>query len=134
MTIFATAMTSGMLLALAAHLLSGRFGIALTSVLLDLFPTDANALRAAFGWWSIAGAGLAGSFLAGLLAQDGGKGRRRRLRWATGVLVFLLLAGAPYLASGQPAPNLPLQLGADLAAVALGLLTAFCGCWFALPR
>jgi MFS-type transporter involved in bile tolerance (Atg22 family) len=135
MTIFATAMTSGMLLALAALVVSGRLGISLTSVWRDLFPTDANAVRSALGWWMIAGAGFLGSFLAGLLVQDlGGRNRRRGLRRLTVALFFILLAGVPYLAAAAPAPNLPFALGANLAGFALGTLTAFCGSWFALPR
>ncbi|MPZ55111.1 MAG: hypothetical protein GEU91_01190 [Rhizobiales bacterium] len=136
MIIFATAMTSGVLLAIAAHMLSGRFGVGLTSIWRELFPTDANAVRSALGWWTIAGTGFAGSFLAGLLAQDGPRGRPRRrgLRWLIGAFAFLLLAGMPYLAIATPAPNLPYALGANLAVIALGMLTAFCGSWFALPR
>jgi hypothetical protein len=135
MTIFATAMTSGILLALAALMVSGRLGIGLTSVWRDLFPTDANAVRSALGWWMIGGAGLAGSFLAGLLVQDvDGRNRRRGLRRLTGALFFTLLAGVPYLATAAPAPNLPFSIGANLVGFALGTLMAFCGSWFALPR
>jgi len=130
MTVFAVAMTSGMLLALAAHMLSGRFGIGLTSVWQDPFPTDAHAVRSALGWWMIAGAGFAGSFGAGLLLQDG-SGRLRRL---AGLLLFLLLAAVPTFSTAAPAPNLPFALGADMAGFALGSVTAFCGSWFALPR
>jgi hypothetical protein len=43
-------------------------------------------------------------------------------------------AGAPYLAAAAPAPNLPFALGANLAAFALAMVTAFCGSWFAQPR
>ena len=130
MTIFATAMTSGVLLALAAHMLSARLGVGLTSVWQDLFPTDANAVRSALGWWMIAGAGLSGSFLAGLLARDASRGQQRLI----GILFFLLLAGMPYLAATAPAPNLQFALGANLAVFGLGTLTAFCGSWFATPR
>lgn len=136
MTIFAVAMTSGVLLALAAHMLSGRLEIGLTSVWRELFPTEANATRSALGWWTIAGAGFVGGFLAGLLAQDLSirQRRRRRLRRLIGALFFLLLAGAPYFAAATPAPNLPFALGANLAAFVLGTVTAFCGSWFALPK
>jgi hypothetical protein len=135
MTIFATAMTSGLLLALAALMVSGRLGIGLTSVWRDVFPTDANAVRSALGWWMIAGAGFIGSFLTGVLVQDvGGRNRRRGLRRLTVALFFLLLAGVPYLAAASPAPNLPFALGANLTGFALATLTAFCGSWFALPR
>jgi hypothetical protein len=132
MTIFAIAMTSGVLLALSAHMISGRLGIGLTSVWQDLFPTDANAVRSALGWWMIAGAGFVGSFLAGLLAQE--RLAARRLRRLCGTLFFLLLAVVPYLAAAVPARNLPFVLGANLTVLALGFVTAFCGSWFSLPR
>ena len=134
MTIFATAMTSGVLLAMAAHVLTGRLGIALTDVWQELFPTETQAVHSALGWWMIAGAGFTGSFLAGLLAQrhSNGQGPWRGLR-AIGVLLFLLLAGVPYLATATPARNLTLAFGANLAVFALGIVTAFCGSWFALP-
>lgn len=136
MIIFAIAMTSGLLLALAAHIVSGRLGIGLTSVWRELIPTEANAVRSALGWWMIAGAGLAGSFVAGLLAQDlaAEQRARRRLRRLIATLFFLLLAGVPFIAIALPAPSLPYALGANLAVVVLGMLTAFCGSWFALPR
>jgi hypothetical protein len=135
MTIFATATTSGVLLALAAHILTSRVGIGVTSIWQDLFPTNANAVRSALGWWTVAGAGFAGSFIAGALARDGsggqnGRGVYRLIVW----LFFLLLAAAPYLAVVTPAPNLPFALGADLAMFALGTLSAICGSWFATPR
>ena len=130
MTIFAIAMTSGMLLALAVHMLSARLGIGLTRVWQEPVPTDANAVRSALGWWMIAGAGFAGSFGAGLLVQDGS----RRLRRLAGLLLFLLLAAVPSFSAASPAPNLPFALGADMAGFALGTVTAFCGSWFALPR
>ena len=133
MTVFATGMTTGLLLALVAHMLSGRLGIGLTGIWQDLFPTEANAVRSALGWWLIAGAGFAGSFAAGRLVQARSPGRNRSL-WLLAVAVFAGLAGAPYLAMALPAPNLPFALGTHLAAFGLGTVTAFCGSWFALPR
>ena len=134
MAVFATAMTSGVLLALAAHMVSARLGIGLTSIWRDLFPTDANAVRSALGWWMIAGAGLAGSFIAGQLMQAQRGGERRGLRRLIGIGFFMLLAGAPYLAMAAPASSLRFALGVNLAVLALGLTTAFCGSWFAMPQ
>ena len=135
-TIFATAMTSGLLLALAAHVLSGRFGIGLTSVWQDLFPTDANALRSTLGWWLILAVGFIGSFLAGLLVQDFARSPRPRprLKRFIAVVFFLALAGAPFLATTPPPTSPPITLGVNLAVFALGAITAFCGSWFAMAR
>jgi hypothetical protein len=135
-TIFAIAMTSGVLLALAAHVLAARFGIGLTSAWRDPIPTDPNALRSALGWWSILAAGFAGSFLAGLLVQiqAGDRRPRRRLQPLIPVVFFLILAGVPHLAAAAPAATLPITLGVNLAVFALGIITAFCGSWFAMSR
>jgi hypothetical protein len=135
-TTFAGAMTSGLLLALAAHMLSARLGIGLTSVWRELFPTEADATRSALAWWITAGTGLAGGFLTGLLTQSlsVGKRPRRGLLWLIGALFFLVLAGVPHLPTPASAPDLRLGLGADLAAFALGAVTAFCGSWLALSR
>jgi len=136
MTIFATAMTSGILLALAAHMLSGRFGIDPTSAWRDLIPNDANAVRSALGWWLILGTGFAGSFLAGLLTQNlsGGQRQRGRPRQMILIVFILMLAGVPYLSAAAPASSLPITLGTNLAVFALGTITAFCGSWFAMSR
>lgn len=135
-TIFAIAMTSGVLLALAAHVLAARFGIGLTSAWRDPIPTDPNALRSALGWWSILAAGFAGSFLAGLLVQiqAGDRRPRRRLQPLIPAVFFLILAGVPHLAAAAPAATLPITLGVNLAVFALGIITAFCGSWFAMSR
>jgi hypothetical protein len=135
-TIFAIAMTSGVLLALAAHVLAARFGIGLTSAWRDPIPTDPNALRSAFGWWSILAAGYAGSFLTGLLVQMQARDRRsrRRLQPLIPIVFFLILAGAPHLAVDAPSASLPVTFGVNLSVFGLGIVTAFCGSWFAISR
>jgi hypothetical protein len=136
MTIFATAMTSGMLLALAAHMLAARVGIDVTSAWQELFIDDAHAMHAAQAWWFIAAAGFGGSFLAGMLVQDAMRGRPSApaLRSLVAALFFALLAATPHLAPLVSAPSLPFGLGIDLAVLGLAGLTAFCGGWFSLPR
>jgi hypothetical protein len=132
-TAFATAMTSGMLLALAAHILSGWFGIGMASLWQETMQTDATAMRSALGWWTITAAGLAGGFFVVPLTHylSGEQRLRQRLRWLVGVLFFLLLAIAPHLAATAPVSSLRVALGANLAVFALATLTAFCGSWFA---
>jgi hypothetical protein len=133
-TIFAIAMTSGVLLALAAHVLAARFGIGLTGAWRNPVPTDPNALRSALGWWSVLAAGFAGSFLTGLLVQARDRRSRRRLQPLIPIVFFLVLAGAPHLAVDAPAASLPVTLGVNSSVFALGIVTAFCGSWFAISR
>jgi hypothetical protein len=135
-TIFATAMTSGILLALAAQLLSGRFGIGVASGWQGLSPGDAEAMRSALGWWLVAGTGFFGSFLIGILAQGASDGRppRRKLQRTVAALFFLTLAIVPFLAASHPASSLSIGFAANLAVFVAGAVTAFCGSWFALRR
>jgi hypothetical protein len=135
MTAFAVGMTSGILLALAAHILSSRLGFGLASVWREPFPTDADAVRSAFGWWTIAAGGFVGGFVAALAAQEQAEQEspQRRTRWLGG-LMFLLLAGIPYLDSAGAVSSLSLALGVNLAVFALAFITACCGSWFALRR
>lgn len=134
MTVFATAMTCGILLALSAQMLSGRFGVGLP-VRLNVFHAGANPIGAALTWWAIAGAGFVGSFFAGLLAQDASEGPDRRgLRMLIGVLFFVMLVIVPHVAVVWPAPSLTDSIASNLLAFALGTVTAFCGSWFAAPR
>jgi hypothetical protein len=135
-TIFATAMTSGILLALAMQILSGRFGIAVGSGWQNLFPTDAHAMRSALGWWLVVATGFLGSFLVGLLAQDlsGRRRPRRKLQGLIAVVFFLTLAGVPFVAAPALASSLPIAFGANVAVFVAGTITAFCGSWFALHR
>jgi hypothetical protein len=135
-TIFATAMTGGILLALAAQLLSGRFGIGVASGWQNLSPGDALAMRSALGWWLVVGTGFFGSFLVGLLAQgvSGGRPPPRKLQGLAAAVFFLTLAGVPFLASPGPASSMPITFSANLAVFVAGTVTAFCGSWFALHR
>jgi hypothetical protein len=136
MTVFATAMTSGLLLALAVHMLSGRFGIALPVPRLDVLASNAGAVRAAFGWWAIAGAGLIGSFFASLLMRDAltEPTRYHGMRRLIVALFVIGLAGVPHFAAAGHAADLHEATIINLTAFALGAVTSFCGSWFALPR
>lgn len=136
MTVFATAMTSGVLLALSAHMLAGRFGGSVP-VRLDTFEGDANPITAAVTWWAIAGAGFVGSFFAGLIAQDASDGADRRgLRVLIGLLFFFILAMVPRIAVVMPdsAHSLVNATASNMLAFALGAVASFCGSWFATPR
>jgi hypothetical protein len=136
MTIFAAAFTCGVLLALAAHMLAGHFGIAFAPVWASPRASNTELVRSALGWWLIAGTGLAGSFVTGLLLQEapGRAARRRRLRWIAGLALFALLTALPHIVTAAPAADLPNRLLVNLTAFALGMFAAFCGGWFSLAR
>lgn len=132
--ILATAMMSGMLLALAVHMLGQRFGLDLGG----LWRSDARTVvpaEAAVAWWLIAAAALVGGYVTVNLMQSAMTGRipqrMRQFLIAVGVLV---LAGAGQAASApSPLPTLSGVL-AGVAALVLGAAMAFCGAYFALRK
>src|SRR3954462_7104099 len=132
--ILAGAMVSGVLLALAVHMLGARYGLDLggpwRSDNHDFMPTGA-----AVAWWLIATVGFSGGYFTATLMQSAVSGqippRMRQFLIAVGVLV---LAGVGQAASA-PGP-LPTVSGvlAGIAALCLGAVMAFCGAHFALRK
>ena len=132
--ILAGAMMSGVLLALAVHMLGQRFGLDLGG----LWRTDVQNFMpagAAVAWWLIASMAFVGGYVTATLLLSAASGhipqRMRQFLIAVGVLV---LAGAGQAASA-PSP-IPTAAGvvAGLAALVLGGLMAFCGAHFALRK
>ena len=122
---------SGVLLALAVHMLGARFGLDLGG----LWRSDTRESMpavAALAWWLIATVGFCGGYFTATLMDSAVSGqipqRMRQFLIAVGVLV---LAGAGQAASA-PSP-LPTVSGvlAGMSAVCLGAVMAFCGAHFA---
>lgn len=132
--ILATALVSGVLLALAVHMLGARFGLDLGG----LWRSDAGELMpasAAVAWWLTATVGFCGGYFTATVMHDAVSGRIpprvRQFLVAVGVLV---LAGAGQAASAPtPIPTFSGVL-AGLAALCLGAAMAFCGTHFALRK
>jgi len=132
--ILAGAMISGVLLALAMHMLGARFGLDLGG----LWRSDTREFMpagAAIAWWLIATAGFSGGYFTATLMHSAVSGqipqRMRQFLIAIGVLV---LAGAGQAASApSPLPTISGVL-AGLAALGLGAVMAFCGAHFALRK
>ena len=132
--ILAAALLSGVLLALAVHMLGARFGLDLGG----LWRSDTHEFMpagAAVAWWLIATVAFVGGYFTASLMQSAVSGqipqRMRQFLIAVGVLV---LAGAGQAASA-PSP-LPTVSGvlAGIAALGLGAAMAFCGAHFALRK
>jgi hypothetical protein len=132
--ILSGAMMSGILLALAVHMLGQRFGLDLGG----LWRTDTRDFMpagAAVAWWLIASVAFVGGYMTAILMHSAVSGRipqrMRQFLIAVGVLV---LAGAGQAASApSPVPTIAGVL-AGLAALGLGGLMAFCGAHFALRK
>jgi hypothetical protein len=132
--ILAGAAITGVLLALAVHMLGARLGLDLGG----LWRGDTRGslpAGAALAWWLIATVGFCGGYFTATLMQSAVSGqipqRMRQFLIAIGVLV---LASAGQAASA-PSP-LPTASGllAGLAALGLGAVMAFCGAYFALRK
>ena len=132
--ILAAALISGMLLALAVHMLGARYGLDLGG----LWRSDTHEFMpagAAVAWWLIATVAFVGGYFTATLMQSAVSGqippRMRQFLIAVGVLV---LAGAGQAASA-PSP-LPTVSGvlAGVAALCLGAAMSFCGAHFALRK
>ncbi len=132
--IVAAAAISGVLLALAVHMLGARFGLDLGG----LWRSDTSNFMpagSALAWWLIATVGFSGGYFTASLIHSAASGqipqRMQQFLIAVGVLV---LVGAGQAASG---PNsIPTVAGvlAGFAALGLGAVMAFCGAHFALRK
>jgi len=132
--ILAGAMISGVLLALAVHMLGIRFGLDLGG----LWRSDSPGFMpagAAIAWWLIAGVGFCGGYFTGTLLESAASGQLpQRMRQFVIAVGGLLLIGAAQGASGpSPIPTLSGVL-AGIAALCLGAVMATCGALFALRR
>jgi hypothetical protein len=131
--ILAGAIVSGVLLALAVHMLGARYGLDLGGLWRK--DTEFMPAGAAIAWWLIATVGFSGGYFTANLMHSAASGqiplRMRQFLIAVGVLV---LAGAGQAASApSPVPTISGVL-AGLAALCLGAAMAFCGAHFALRK
>lgn len=132
--IFAAALLSGVLLALAVHMLGARYGLDLGG-LWQSSDRDPVPAGVAVAWWLIATVGFSGGYFAASLMQSAVSGQiPQRMRQFLIAIAVLVLAGAGQAASA-PSP-LPTVSGviAGIAALCLGAVMAFCGAYFALRR
>jgi hypothetical protein len=128
------AMISGVLLALAVHMLGAGYGLDLgglwRSGASDFMPTGA-----AIAWWLIASVGFSGGYFTATLMDSAVSGQiPERMRYFLIAVGVLVLAGAGQAASApSPIPTISGVL-AGLAALCLGAVMAFCGAHFALRK
>ena len=125
-------MVSGILLALAVHMLGAQYGLDLGG----LWRSDTKELMpagAAIAWWLIATASFSGSYFVATLMHSAPSGRiQQRLRQFLIAVAVLFLAGAGQAAAAPSAVPTIAGLLAGLAVLGLGALMAFCGAHFAL--
>ncbi|MFB9265796.1 hypothetical protein ACFFWD_22015 [Bradyrhizobium erythrophlei] len=128
------AMITGVLLALAVHMLGARYGLDLGG----LWRSDTHDFMpagAAIAWWLIASVGFSGGYFTANLMDSAVSGQiPQRMRQFLIVVGVLILAGAGQSASApSPIPTVSGVL-AGIAALCLGAVMAFCGAYFALRK
>lgn len=132
--IFAGALVTGVLLALALHMLGQRFGLDLGELWRNR-PGSFMPASAALAWWLVATAGFAGGYFTGRVMHHAAAGqippKMRQFLIATGVIV---LAAAGQAASAPSTMPTAAGVVAGLATLALGAAMAFCGAHFALRK
>ena len=128
------AMITGVLLALAVHMLGARYGLDLGG----LWRSDSRELMpagAAIAWWLIATVGFSGGYFTANLMHSAVAGQiPQRMRNFLIVIGVLILAGAGQAASAPSAVSTISAVLAGLAALCLGAVMAFCGAYFALRK
>jgi hypothetical protein len=134
--LFTAAMTGGVLVALAVHIITSRLGMGLGSPWRELFPTPGDQLRSALAWWLIAAAAGVASFIAAMLLTDPPARTRWRtiVEWGVGGAFLFLLVGSQHYGTGEVGIPTKIKLLAGLTALTLGAVMAFCGTFFALRR
>src|SRR5262249_19339176 len=124
--IYATALTCGVLVALALQAYLRSAGFELASPWDNLFATGARQLRTTGPWWAIAGlAFVPGGITAAALSRLPPPWRRfRLLRWVAGAAIVLALAqiGHPHAApdAAGPGTELAVNLLANGSAAGVG--------------
>lgn len=132
--ILAGALVSGMLLALAAHMLAQGFSLNIAG----LWQLDGKAgtpTAAAIAWWLISSMAFVGGFFTASVMDSAVSGQLPRpLRGLLVIVLVLFLAAAGQAASGPSAMPTLAGLVTGLAALIIGAVMAFCGAHFALRR
>ncbi|QPF82861.1 hypothetical protein IC762_24360 [Bradyrhizobium genosp. L] len=128
------AMVTGVLLALAVHMLGARYGLDLGG----LWRSDTHEFMpagAAIAWWLIASVGFSGGYFTANLMHSAAAGQiPRRMRQFLIVIGVLILAGTGQAAAAPSTGSTISAVLAGLAALCLGAVMAFCGAYFALRK
>jgi hypothetical protein len=135
--IYATALTCGLLAALALQILLDRAGFDLAGLWRNLLSSKALQLRTAGPWWATAAFAflVSGAVAAALRRLPLPWRSFRMLRWAVGAVIVFALA---YIGHAVVPPPAEVGAGANVAAnlggLSLAALMALSGAYFMVPR
>ena len=134
--VYGTALTCGLLAAIAVQIQLNRAGFDFVSLWQNLFPSGAMQLRTAGPWWAIAGtAFVVSGVVAAALSRVTLPWRRLRLlRWSAGALTVFVLADIGHHATAFHPAEAAANTAASLAVLAVAALMALCGAYFTVRR
>src|SRR6266481_3242180 len=124
--IYATALTCGVMAALALQIHLAHAGFDLVDLWENIFSARSLQLRAAGPWWAIAGLAfiVSGATAAALSRLPLPWRRFRLLRWAAGAAIVFLLADIGHSTSAAEGVDAGLNVAASLAALVVAALMA----------
>jgi hypothetical protein len=134
--VYASALTCGVLAALALQIYLSRAGYDLVNLWENVFSTKSMQLRAAGPWWAIAGLAfiVSGATAAALSRLPLPWRRFRLLRWLAGAAIVFVLADIGHSATAPVGVSAGGNLAAGLGALALAALMSMFGAYFTARR
>ena len=134
--IFTTALTCGVLAAVALQMYLSQAGFDFAALWQNLVGAGARQLRTTGPWWALAGlAFVTGGIVAAALSRLPPPWRRHRpLRWIAGALLVLLLAHIGHSEGGPETVGPGANVAVALAALVTAALFAALGAYLAMRR
>jgi hypothetical protein len=134
--IYTTALTCGVLAALALQIYLTRSGYDLVGLWANVFSTKSMQLRTAGPWWAIAGVAfvVSGATAAALSRLPLPWRRFRLLRWVLGAAVVFALADVGHSAAVPEGIGPGANVAASFGALAIAALMSMFGAYFTVRR
>jgi hypothetical protein len=134
--IFTSALTCGVLAALALQIYLSQAGFDFAALWQNLLGAGTRELRTTGPWWAIAGlAFVTGGIVASALSRLPPPWRRHRpLRWTAGALLVLLLAHIGHSDAAHETVGPGANVAVALAALVTAALFAALGAYLAMRR
>jgi hypothetical protein len=134
--IYSTALTCGVLAALALQIYLGHAGYELVGMWDNLISTKSMQLRTAGPWWAIASVAfiVSGATAASLNRLPLPWRRFRLLRWLAGAVVVFALGDIGHSATAPEGVDAGINVAASLGALVIAALMAMFGAYFTVRR
>jgi hypothetical protein len=134
--IYATALTCGVLAALALQVYLSRAGFDLASLWENVFSSGTRELRTAGPWWGMAGLAFvtSGMTAAALSRLALPWHRFRLLRWAAGAVIVFLLADIGHPVAAPEGVGAGANVAIRVAALGVAAVMALLGAYVAVRR